>query len=221
MCLSKMELEVKRLMQRGKMPEEIADRLGVSRDTVSRAMEQVYGNTDEQSVRERKPGGSRRKTTPDELDRLRQLLIEGTKTSVIAEMMGRSVPWVHNQRRKLLFGNASQMDQATVTVGTEEVTSGVQFTEDGTPYIIATPVEDAVQEQQVPDMINHPPHYQLHAHECIDEMVAIFGREAVAAYCRCNIHKYRYRATAKGGQEDLEKADWYVSKLMELEGEQC
>lgn len=67
------------------------------------------------------------------------------------------------------------------------------------------------------DMVNHPPHYQLHAHECIDEMVAIFGKDAVAAYCRCNIHKYRYRATAKGGQEDLKKADWYVSKLMELE----
>lgn len=220
MSLSKMELEVKRLMQCGKMPAEIAQQLGVSPDTVSRAMEQVYGNT-EQSAGKRKHGGTRRKTTAEEIEQLRQLLKNGVKTTAIAEMMGRSVPWVHNQRRKLLLGNASQMDQATVTVGTEEVTGGVQFTEDGTPYIIATPVEDALQEQQVPDMINHPPHYQLHAHECIDEMVAIFGREAVAAYCRCNIHKYRYRATAKGGQEDLEKADWYVSKLMELEAEQC
>lgn len=68
------------------------------------------------------------------------------------------------------------------------------------------------------DCVNHPSHYQG-KHECIDEMIALFGVEAVKAFCRCNVYKYRFRAANKNGQEDLDKADWYMDKLMELEGE--
>ena len=66
------------------------------------------------------------------------------------------------------------------------------------------------------DNVNHPKHYQG-KHECIDEMIAMFGVEAVKHFCMCNVYKYRYRAAAKNGQEDLDKADWYMDKLMELE----
>ena len=65
--------------------------------------------------------------------------------------------------------------------------------------------------------VNHPKHYDG-KYECIDEMIALFGVEAVKGFCKCNVHKYRYRAEAKGGQEDLEKANWYMDKLIELEG---
>ena len=67
------------------------------------------------------------------------------------------------------------------------------------------------------DNVNHPKHYQG-KHECIDEMIAMFGVEAVKHFCMCNVYKYRYRASAKNGQEDLDKADWYMNKLMELGG---
>ncbi len=70
------------------------------------------------------------------------------------------------------------------------------------------------------DNVNHPKHYQG-KHECIDEMIAMFGVEAVKHFCMCNVYKYRYRASAKNGQEDLDKADWYMDKLMELEAEGC
>ena len=63
--------------------------------------------------------------------------------------------------------------------------------------------------------VDHPIHYQG-KHECIDEMIALFGVEAVIGFCKCNVYKYRYRADKKNGQEDLEKADWYMDKLMEL-----
>ena len=66
------------------------------------------------------------------------------------------------------------------------------------------------------EKVNHPAHYQG-KHECIDEMVALFGVDAVIDFCKCNVHKYRYRAADKNGQEDLDKADWYMDKLMELE----
>ena len=72
---------------------------------------------------------------------------------------------------------------------------------------------------EIADMfsIDHPEHYQG-AFECIDEMVALFGVEAVKAFCRCNVYKYRYHADKKGGAADIAKAEWYMRKLMELEG---
>lgn len=65
--------------------------------------------------------------------------------------------------------------------------------------------------------VDHPAHYQG-AHECIDEMLALFGVEAVKGFCKCNVYKYRYRADRKNGAEDIAKADWYMDKLIELEG---
>lgn len=66
--------------------------------------------------------------------------------------------------------------------------------------------------------VNHPEYYQG-KHECIDEMIALFGREAVKSFCRCNAFKYRYRAGRKPGEEaakDLAKAEWYIDKLMQM-----
>lgn len=62
-----------------------------------------------------------------------------------------------------------------------------------------------------------PDHYRCHKNECIEEMVYLFGIDAVIGFCRCNVHKYRYRKDKKNGQEDLDKADWYMTKLKELE----
>lgn len=66
------------------------------------------------------------------------------------------------------------------------------------------------------EAVNHPAHYQG-KHECIDEMIALFGVEAVKAFCKCNVYKYRFRAANKNGQEDLDKADNYMDILMKLE----
>lgn len=66
------------------------------------------------------------------------------------------------------------------------------------------------------DDVNHPAHYQGR-HECLDEMIALFGVEAVKSFCRCNVYKYRFRAAAKNGQEDLDKAENYLEILMRLE----
>lgn len=66
------------------------------------------------------------------------------------------------------------------------------------------------------ETVNHPAHYQG-KHECIDEMIALFGIDAVKAFCKCNVYKYRYRSDKKDGPEDISKAEWYMDKLMELE----
>lgn len=68
------------------------------------------------------------------------------------------------------------------------------------------------------DVINHPEHYTFGKHECIEEMERMFGKETVLHWCMCNVYKYRYRATHKNGEEDLKKADWYMDKIIEMEG---
>ena len=67
------------------------------------------------------------------------------------------------------------------------------------------------------DMVNHPSHYAREgAMECIDEMLLIFGKEAVKGFCLCNAWKYRERCLFKNGEEDLKKSDWYIRKYKEL-----
>lgn len=67
------------------------------------------------------------------------------------------------------------------------------------------------------DVINHPKHYTREgAMESIDEMLLIFGKEAVMHFCVCNAWKYRYRAALKNGEEDIKKSDWYIKKYKEL-----
>ncbi len=79
-------------------------------------------------------------------------------------------------------------------------------------------IEDAPEETPVVnDVIKHPNHYcRDGAMECIDEMVLLFGKEAVKNFCLCNIWKYRYRSNAKNGEEDIKKSDRYVQIYKEL-----
>lgn len=66
-------------------------------------------------------------------------------------------------------------------------------------------------------VIDHPSHY-TNGMECIDEMIAIFGKTATQHFCLLNVWKYRKRAVYKNGKEDMEKADWYMNKYLELGG---
>lgn len=68
------------------------------------------------------------------------------------------------------------------------------------------------------DLISKPKHYNREgAMECFDEFVLIHGVEAGKIACLFNIHKYRYRAADKNGEQDLLKSDWYMAKYKELE----
>ena len=68
------------------------------------------------------------------------------------------------------------------------------------------------------DNVNKPKHYNREgAMQCIDEMIMVFGKEAVKNFCLCNAWKYRYRAADKNGEEDIKKSDWYLAKYKELD----
>lgn len=68
------------------------------------------------------------------------------------------------------------------------------------------------------ETVNHPEHYNVYSNECIDEMIAVFGKEVVIDFCKCNVWKYRYRMNSKNDyQDDMKKANWYMNKLVELQ----
>lgn len=66
--------------------------------------------------------------------------------------------------------------------------------------------------------VNHPAHYQG-KHECIEVMRSLFGDAAVMNFCKCNVFKYRFRASDKNGTEDIQKAEWYEDYLMKMKKE--
>jgi len=66
------------------------------------------------------------------------------------------------------------------------------------------------------DNVNHPAHYEVGKYECIKVMTEVFGVEAVKHFCQCNAFKYVWRSNRKNGNEDIEKAIWYLKKYLEL-----
>ena len=64
------------------------------------------------------------------------------------------------------------------------------------------------------DMVNHPKHYNKHGVECIDAIRATLTDEEFRGYCKGNVLKYTWREQYKNGLEDLEKAMWYLERLV-------
>jgi hypothetical protein len=68
------------------------------------------------------------------------------------------------------------------------------------------------------DMVNSPRHYNESGIECIDALQAMLG-DGFEAYLQGNIAKYLWRYKYKNGGEDLQKAKWYLNKLIEVHDE--
>lgn len=65
------------------------------------------------------------------------------------------------------------------------------------------------------DNIN-PDHYKQGGVECIVALeAATVNKTGIEAVCTANVIKYLWRYEAKGGLEDIKKAQWYLNKLIE------
>lgn len=64
--------------------------------------------------------------------------------------------------------------------------------------------------------INSPSRYNKNGFECIEVMIAIFGKEAVRQFCKLNAFKYIWRESDKGKVNDIKKANYYLKKYVEL-----
>ena len=65
------------------------------------------------------------------------------------------------------------------------------------------------------DPVNHPAHYTQGGIECIDAIkAATTGLNGYEGYIVGNVLKYIWRYSSKNGLQDLEKAAWYLQKLI-------
>lgn len=75
--------------------------------------------------------------------------------------------------------------------------------------------EQADKQSDAVDMVNSPPHYNQTGIECIHAISAATG-DGFKYYLQGNIMKYLWRFDYKEKPvEDLEKARWYLDKLIE------
>lgn len=69
------------------------------------------------------------------------------------------------------------------------------------------------------ERVNHPPHYNAGGIECIDALEgATSGLQGIEAFCTANAIKYLWRWKLKNGEEDLQKAVWYINRLIQRAG---
>lgn len=64
------------------------------------------------------------------------------------------------------------------------------------------------------EAVEHPAHYTAGGIECIDAIKAACG-DTFVGFLRGNVIKYTWRYDKKNGVEDLEKARWYLNRLIE------
>lgn len=246
MTLSENSKRVAALMEEGKDPAAIAKALPMSMEDVHEHRSLVFAEMDAHAREEGllKPDGRKkvkhyRRTTDDELLDLAELLGAGYCQARIAEDMGRSTAWVsmHKEQALELRRKAQALELWYAKRGEEQarqtLPAPVAESRQEEPQKRANPfaeigaafreafgfLEEQPEEQpEEPDMVNHPPHYKQGRFECFDVIVALLGVEGAKAFCKGNIIKYRYRAAAKNGAEDIAKADRYMEMLKELEG---
>ena len=64
------------------------------------------------------------------------------------------------------------------------------------------------------DPVEKPAHYASGTVECIDAIEASMEPRAFKGFLKGNIQKYVWRYEAKGGVESLQKAQWYLTRLI-------
>lgn len=69
----------------------------------------------------------------------------------------------------------------------------------------------------VAEKVNHPSHYNFNKKETIDIIDDFCTDEEFIGFLKGNILKYIHRYSHKNGLEDLNKAKWYIEKLISLQ----
>ena len=69
------------------------------------------------------------------------------------------------------------------------------------------------------EQVEHPPHYNQGAVECIDAIEAALGPEGFVAFLRGQVIKYQWRLGRKDpAAQDAAKANWYGARLQRALG---
>lgn len=66
------------------------------------------------------------------------------------------------------------------------------------------------------DKVNHPAHYTAGGIECIDAIKSALSPDEFKGFLKGQVFKYIWREAHKGHEEDLQKAEWYLTRLLDL-----
>lgn len=66
------------------------------------------------------------------------------------------------------------------------------------------------------DPVSKAAHYNQGSIECIDALETCMTTEELKGFLKGNVIKYLWRTNDKNGIQDLEKAQWYLNKLVEV-----
>lgn len=78
-------------------------------------------------------------------------------------------------------------------------------------------ISEFVRQEELHDQVNHPSHYTAGDIECIDAIKAALTPEEFRGFCKGNAFKYIWRERRKGAKQDVQKAQFYLKRLEELD----
>ncbi len=85
------------------------------------------------------------------------------------------------------------------------------------PWPTDTSGDDLKERPVLVDDVNHPSHYTDGGIECIEAIEAQLTPEEYRGYLKGNVAKYVWREKHKGGIQSLQKAQWYLTRLVDIE----
>ena len=119
-----------------------------------------------------------------------------------------------------------------IALAEEELTEGMEATEWWKQHVarkeqaeyearwVDESLEEIIarQDEEEEDVVNNPDHYNTGNVECIEAIEESMTPEAFRGYLKGNCMKYLWRYSYKGKPvEDLQKAQWYLAKLLQEE----
>ena len=107
-------------------------------------------------------------------------------------------------------------EAAPPTVQVWPTPEDTQAVKDAADKLLAIQAEEAAKLPLYSDPVNHPNHYASSGIECIEAIKASMTEEAFRGYLKGNVQKYLWRYEKKvAPAEDLKKASWYLTRLIE------
>lgn len=118
------------------------------------------------------------------------------------------------------IGNLKFNDNKATAVfhkdGTMSVYAGAScphFVENKLPIRIPVIPELKLSKADKKDNVSHPDHYTTGKYECIDYIEDKLTAEEFRGYIKGNVIKYLTREKLKNGDEDIQKAQFYLNRL--------
>ena len=148
---------------------------------------------------------SQSKTAYITKEQILKLQSEGMKNRAIAKHFDLSEPTFYELLKRLGITKPREKTDKPAPVNTDTKKDSVLIQNQST---------------DISNMVDKPAHYTAGGIECIEAiMAAVHGLTPQEAVCVANVLKYTWRFKKKNGKQDLQKAGWYLNRLLDMQGD--